>query len=132
MINGPARLQFSRPSGSAEARAVTREKLITSDSERHSVADETCQLSEFGYVILENVIAGETLEKMRCAIDAINADTRLGIYEFEGHNTHRASSSVAGYAVHSSNTIWISLASAFCTSIETSGVNMTRCPSVGA
>jgi len=32
---------------------------------------------------------------MRSAIDAINPQTRLGIYEFEGHHTHRAYSVVS-------------------------------------
>lgn len=75
---------------SAEAQAVNREKLITSQEERDAVVEQARQLSESGYVILEKGIAGETLESMRAAIDAVNVETRLGIYEFEGHRTHRA------------------------------------------
>jgi ectoine hydroxylase-related dioxygenase (phytanoyl-CoA dioxygenase family) len=75
---------------SARAQAVNREKLITTDAERAEVAETVDQLAQHGYVILEKVIGGETLERMRAAIDAINEQTRLGIYEFEGHNTHRA------------------------------------------
>jgi ectoine hydroxylase-related dioxygenase (phytanoyl-CoA dioxygenase family) len=74
----------------AEAQAINREKLITSREEREAVAEQTAQLSENGYVILKNEISGETLERMRAAIDAINEKTRTGIYEFEGYRTHRA------------------------------------------
>ena len=75
---------------SAEAQAVNREKLITSEEEREAVAEQVKFLSGNGYVILEKEIGGETLERMRAAIDAINEKTRLGIYEFEGRRTHRA------------------------------------------
>jgi len=75
---------------SAEAQAVNREKLITSGEERDAVAEQVRQLSENGYVILEKEISGDVLERTRAAIDAINEQTRLGIYEFEGHRTHRA------------------------------------------
>ena len=64
---------------STEAQAVNREKLITSEEEREAVAEQVNRLSENGYVILEKEIGGETLERMRAAIDAINAKTRLGI-----------------------------------------------------
>ena len=74
----------------AKAQSVNREKLITSEAERTAAETEVDQLASNGYVILENVITGETLERMRSAIDAINDQTRLGIYQFEGHNTHRA------------------------------------------
>lgn len=74
----------------AQAQALSRERLITSVEEREAVAEQVKQLSARGYVILEKEISGATLEKMRATIDAINTDTRLGIYEFEGHRTHRA------------------------------------------
>ncbi len=74
---------------SAEALQMGQ-RFITSDSERDALADEIEMMRTQGYVILPNQIGGEVLERMRSALDEINADTRWGVAEFEGHHTHRA------------------------------------------
>ena len=75
---------------SAEALSASRAAMITTVEERDSLSRELEHLRTHGYVILHRLVAGETLDRMREAIDAINSETRLGKYEFEGYRTHRA------------------------------------------
>ncbi len=75
---------------SAGAMRLNQNNLITSELERQAFSSEIEQLREQGFVILRNQISGEVLERMRDALDKINAGTRKGIYEFEGYHTHRA------------------------------------------
>jgi ectoine hydroxylase-related dioxygenase (phytanoyl-CoA dioxygenase family) len=80
---------------SAEALRVNQGKLITSEVERRELSSEIEQLRSEGFVILPRQISGDTLERMRDALDEINRSTRLGIHEFEGYSTHRAYCTVA-------------------------------------
>jgi len=75
---------------SADAMRLSQTQLITSDDERSAVSPQVQQLTDQGYVILPNLISGELLEQVRGALDDINNQTRMGIHEFEGYNTHRA------------------------------------------
>ena len=74
---------------SAQAIAESQ-RFITSDAERAQVARETAHLREHGYVILVREMDEAQLDACRRALDAINALTRKGLYEFEGFSTHRA------------------------------------------
>lgn len=80
---------------SADALRLNQSKLITSEAERQDLSSEIEQLRREGFVILPRQISGETLTRMRDALDEINRGTRLGIHEFEGYCTHRAYCTVA-------------------------------------
>ena len=75
---------------SAEAIDATREKCISTAAERQAAQAHSKALAERGYVIIESLLDTDQLAAVRKALDAINAGTRLGIYEFEGNHTHRA------------------------------------------
>ena len=75
---------------SQEALDGARVNLITDRAEREAVATQVAALERLGYVILPDVLVGDDLERVRNALDRINADTRFGIYEFEGERTRRA------------------------------------------
>lgn len=54
------------------------------------MAREARHLSEHGYVILNAQLDARALHPLQVILDDINAQTRLGIFEFEGTQTHRA------------------------------------------
>jgi len=85
---GPGNLGTTDPF-SAEALRFNQSKLISTEEERSALSAEIEQLRSEGFVILRKLIGGETLERMRDALDEINSSTRLGIHEFEGYRTHR-------------------------------------------
>ena len=67
-----------------------RQRPMTDAVQRSAAADHVRALEEHGYVVLRDVISGAELDAARAALDAINARTRSGAYEFEGFKTHRA------------------------------------------
>ena len=73
-----------------DAISAARRNFITDDEERQALGPQINQLREQGFVILKNLISGELLARLQDALDEINRQTRLGIYEFEGYRTHRA------------------------------------------
>ena len=75
---------------SAQAISEKQQRLISSAAEREAVAAQAAHLTEHGYVVLEQALGGAALQACRDAIDAINARTRRGLWEFEGLATHRA------------------------------------------
>jgi len=75
---------------SAEAIALTRGRLMTTEAERGAVAAEIAHLDAYGYVFLHHQITGDALAGCRAAIDEINSRTPHGRFPFEGHHTHRA------------------------------------------
>ncbi|MEM7252080.1 MAG: phytanoyl-CoA dioxygenase family protein [Pseudomonadota bacterium] len=74
---------------SEDAIAMSQRRLITTEAEREVAAPWASQLARDGYVVLENQLKGDALADAQAALDAINAETRLGIYEFEGSRTRR-------------------------------------------
>jgi len=75
---------------SSQAMQSSRGKLITSAAEQRAGMSDLAHLKAQGYAILDNVLDANALERMRLALDKINAQTRLGKYQFEGYQTHRA------------------------------------------
>ena len=75
---------------SSQAMQSSRGKLITSAAEQRAGISDLEHLKTQGYAILDNVLDANALERMRLALDEINAQTRLGKYQFEGYQTHRA------------------------------------------
>ncbi len=75
---------------SADAQRINAQRAITTEAEREAVGGEVASLRSNGYVLLASELGNAELAAPRAALDAINARTRRGVYEFEGTHTHRA------------------------------------------
>ncbi|MEM7404287.1 MAG: phytanoyl-CoA dioxygenase family protein [Pseudomonadota bacterium] len=75
---------------SADAQRINQQRLITTEDERAAVASESAALRDHGFVLLPDAVDEAALAAPCAALDEINANTRHGIYAFEGTHTHRA------------------------------------------